>query len=204
MVSWFPVGLLHDAKRLQRQWFPGRSASYRYHHSTACSFYHLPSDFMESHASLVSGCGLSSGRGNVGRVGGSGNWICVYLQRICAVAGKWTYNLTCLTNAFKRFSSYFPQHRDQSSRLFFPPLCLLTVIRRLGGILFRIPFQLALHFLFAFRFASRLIPFSDLICNLIVIDIIVRVQKGFTSEWVKERWGFFRYSDNCQLGTGNG
>lgn len=49
---------------------------------------------------------------------GSGNWICVYLQRICAVAGKWTYNLTCLTNAFKRFSSYFPQHRDQSCCLF--------------------------------------------------------------------------------------
>lgn len=123
MVSWFPVGLLHDAKRLQRQWFPGRSASYRYH-STACSFFHLPRDFMESLASLVSGWGLSRGWGNVGRVEGSGNWICVYLQRICAVAGKWTYNLTCLTNAFKRFSSYFPQHRDQSCRLFSPPLCL--------------------------------------------------------------------------------
>lgn len=207
MVSWFPVGLLHDAKRLQRQWFPGRSASYRYH-STACSFFHLPRDFMESLASLVSGWGLSRGWGNVGRVEGSGNWICVYLQRICAVAGKWTYNLTCLTNAFKRFSSYFPQHRDQSCRLFSPPLCLSlplrTVIRRLGGILFRIPFQLALHFLFAFRFASRLIPFSDLICNLIVIDIRVRVQKRFTSEWVKERWGYFRYSTQLgQLSTGD-
>lgn len=189
MVSWFPVGLLHDAKRLQRQWFPGRTGFLPLPLLKACSFFQLPSDFMESHASLGSGWRWEGGWRWEKCREGSGNWICVYLQRICAVAGKWTYNLTCLTNAFKRFSSYFPQQRDQSCCLFSPtPSLSLSTYSHSSPCWysFRIPFQLALHFLFTFRFASRLIPFSDLICNLIVIDIRVRVQKGFTSEWKRE------------------
>lgn len=230
MVSWFPVGLWYYGttmpKRLQRQWIPGRVVPC--HKSCVCSC-HLPAQrFYEiprfaGHLLRVE----AEKREREGE--GSGDWICVYLQRICAVAGKWTYNLTCLTNAFKRFSSYFPQNRDQSCRLFSsaPPffsflllfIAVVVVAFFFLHSLFRIPFQLALHFPFAFRFTS---PFNSVFWFNLQFDCNRYQRSGCKkvllvawpmreSKRERERLGFFwysrRHSDttvNCQLGTGSG
>lgn len=78
-------------------------------------------------------------------------------RRICAVAGKWTYNLTCLTNAFKRFSPADLPYLARSFCIFISPFARL-------------------HFSAFPSFAQ--LWFCDLICNLIVIDIKVRAAKG--------------------------